>query len=258
MKYNITNNNLLKVFEDIEKAIKENTQIIEELLKIDKQYCKININLNKLIEVIQELKDEKLDIQQEQRINIKYNGNPCITLNLCILAILTKTTIILDYEDNMRAINSLIIQTINNVLKNYETDKLVYLPNEEKDADKIIVVDDINKYNSYIRQSNKNIKFYSHNYIDFYSDSDEYEEIEELIYKYAEENQIPIEVYSELQAKEAVQMIKNGLGKIAVVLTNSNETKQLFEESITNKKLYINKNPFKENIRLINKEIFYM
>ena len=196
---------------------------------------------------------EKLDIQQQQRIKIIYNGNPCTTMNLCILAILTQNHVILDYEDNMRGINSFIIQTVNNL----QTDKLVYLPNEVKIVDKIICIDNINKYNQWLRQNNK-VKFYSLNYIDFYSDCDEYEEIEELIYKYAEENQISIEVYSELEVKDAVQMMKKGLGKMVVVLTNSNQTKQTFQENLTNKKLYINKNPFKENIRLIDKEIFKM
>ena len=174
-------------------------------------------------------------------------------MNLCILAILTQNTIILDYEENFRGINTFIIQTINNLL----THKLVCLTKESIRVDKIIVIDDINKYN-YLCQTNSNIKFYSYNYIDFYSDCDEYEEIQEMIYKYAEENQISIESYSELEVENAIQMIKSGLGKIAVVLTNNNETMQEFKEKIKNEELYINKNPFKENIRLINKEIFNM
>lgn len=253
----ITNNNLLKIFENLEKTIKENTKTIEELIKIDSKYCETKITINQLIEVIQKLKTESATQQQEQqkqKIKIIYNGNPCITLNLCILAILIQNTIILDYENNMRGVNSFIIQAVNNLL----ADKLVYLPNEKITADKTIIIDDINKYNSYLREKRPNIKFYSHNYIDFYSDCDEYEEISELIYKYAEEDQIPIEVYSELAATQAAQMMKKGLGKIAVVLTNSDETKQIFKTTLKVNKLCINKNPFKENIRLINKEIFNM
>lgn len=241
------------IFENLEKSIKQNTQTIEELLKIDNQYNKTKINVNMLIEVIQKLKYEELEVQGEQKIRIIYNGNPCITLNLCILAILTQNTIILDYEENFHGTNTFIIQVVNN----FVTNKLVYLLNEGIHADKTIVIDDINKYNAYLK-SDADIKFYSHNYIDFYSDCDEYEEIQDLIYKYADENQIPIEVYSELEATQAIQMMKKGLGKIVVVLTNNNETRQTFRENITTKELFINKNPFKENIRLINKEIFKM
>ena len=241
------------IFDNLEKSIKENNKIIEELLKVDNQYCKTKIDVDMIIEIVQKFKNEKIDKQEQQSIKIIYSGNPFITINLCILAILTQNTIILDYEENFYGINTFIIQTINNLSKH----KLIYLTKEGINAEKIIVIDDINKYN-YLCQKSSNIKFYSHNYIDFYSDCDEYEEIQELIYKYSDENQVLIESYSELEAKDAVQMMKNGLGKIVVVLTNNDETKQIFKENIKNKELYINKNPFKENIRLINKEIFNM
>lgn len=248
-----------KVFLDLEREIEEHNQIIEELLKIDKKYSKTKINLKLLKEVIERLKDEKLEIQNEQKIVITYNGAPYITLNLCILAILTKNIIILDYGDNWKGINSFLLQTVNNVLKKYKTDNLTYIKdNNQNYSDKIICIDDINKYNSFLLEKNTKVKFYSFNYIDFYRDCNEYEEIEELMQQIAEENQIPIEIYSELENKDAVKMIKNGFGKIVVVLTNNEETRQIFEENIKNKKIYINKNPFKENIRLLNKEILYM
>ena len=43
----------LRVIENLEKSIKENNKIIEELLKIDNQYCKTKINANMLVEIIQ-------------------------------------------------------------------------------------------------------------------------------------------------------------------------------------------------------------
>ena len=63
------------------------------------------------------------------------------------------------------------------------------------------------------------------------------------------------ENYSELDANEALEMIKNGLGHAVVVLTKNKETQENFKQSITKKKLYINRNPFEQNIRLINKDI---
>ena len=245
-----------KVFLEIEKAIKENVQIIEELLVIDKKYCKTTINTNMLIETIRELKKEKEDTKKGQYIKIVYNGNPCTTINMCLLAIITENTLTLDYEDNMKGINTFIIKIVNNILQKNKINKQIHSTNEKENIDKIICIDNINKYNNYLRQGITNAKFYSHNYIDFYSDCSEYEEIEELIYRYANENQIPIEVYSELDIINAIQMIQKGFGKSIVVLTNKEETKQIFEKQIKNKKIYVNKNPYKENIRIINKEIF--
>lgn len=261
MKYNINNNNLPKLLLDIENKLEEENEIINELLRIDHKYCKIKTDLQLLKNTLDRLKNEKIDAQKEQKIFIVYNGDPCITLNLSILAILTKSTIILDCSECMIGVNSLIIETVNNSLNNFKTDKLIYLSDkkqETEDIDKIICIDDINKYNSYLRAKNPKARFYSFNYLDFYSDSDEFEEIEQLIYQFADNNKIPIEVYSELEINEAVQMIKKGLGKSVVILTNSEETKQIFEKNITNKRLYINRNPFEKNIRILNKEIILM
>lgn len=258
MKYNITNNNLSRVLSEIEENLKENKETINKLLKIDNQYCKMKINLEMLINVINSLKNEEIDIQEQQKISIKYNGNPCITLNLSILAILCKNIIVLDYGETMIGINSFIVQIVNDVLKDYKTDKLIYI-NEEKDddIDKIICIDDIYKYNTYRQNQSTKIQFYSLEYLDFYSDSDEFDEIQELIYKYAEINSIPIENYSELGVNEAIQMMQNGLGKSIVVLTKDDETKESFRKKIKDKKIYINKNPFEGKIRIINKEILH-
>lgn len=261
MKYNINNNNLAKLFLDIEDNLEEKSEIINELLKCDHKYCKIRTDIKMLKNILDSLKSEKIDIQKEQKILIKYNGNPCITLNLSIIAILTKSIIILDCNECMIGVNSLIVETVNNSLNNFKTDKLIYSSDKKQEAenvDKIICIDDINKYNSYLREKNIKARFYSFSYLDFYSDSDEYEEIEEMIYRFAEENQIPIEVYSELEINEAIQMMKNGLGKSAVILTNNEETKRTFEENIQNKKLYINRNPFEQSKRIIGKDIILM
>lgn len=258
MKYNINKNNLSKLILDIENVLEEKREIFNELLKIDHKYCKIKADVKLLKNTLEELKNEKIDIQKEHKIFITYNGDPCITLNLSILAILTKSTIILDCNECMVGTNSLIIEIINNSLNKFKTDKMIYLSNnnqETNNVDKIICIDNVSKYNSYLREKNEKARFYSFNYLDLYSDSDEYEEIEQLIYQIAEENKIPIEVYSELSINEAIDMINTGYGKSAVILTNSKETKQIFEKNIKNKKLYINKNPFELNKRLINKKM---
>lgn len=260
MKYNINNNNLSQVLFNIEKQIKENNKIMRDLLEIDHKYCKINVNIDKLIKILNELKKEQIDIQKEQKIFIRYNGDPCITLNLSILAILTKSIVILECNEYMIGINTFITETINSVLNNFKTDKLIFLrkftKKESENVDKIICIDNINQYNEYLRENNTKAKFYSLNYIDFYSDSDEFEELEELIYEFAENYQVQIESYSELVVNEAIEMITNGIGHSVVVLTKDKEIQENFKRSITNKELYINKNPFEENIRIINKEIF--
>ena len=261
MKYNINSNNLSQVFLNIEKELKDREIEIEERLAIDFKYSKMKVSLEMLEKVVNTLKDEKLDINQEQKGLIRYNGNPCITLNLCILAILTKTIIILDFNNYMIGINKLIIEMINEQLYKYKTDELIFFIEENKqvkELNKIICIDDINKYNSYLRQGITNAKFYSYEYIDFYYDNEELEDLIKMVYQYAESEQIPIESYSELDLDNAVKMIQNGIGAKILLLTNSNETKKIFRNNIKNKKIYINKMPFEKEIKLINKNLFYI
>jgi len=248
-----------KIILNIKNEIERNSNTINKLLQIDNKYCKMRINLQMLKNILDKLQNEKIETQTEQKILIRYNGNPCITLNLIVIAILTQNTLVLDCAGNMIGTNKFIIEMANDILKDFQKDEHVYLSNQnQEEVNKIICIDDINKYNSYLREKNSKAKFYSFNYIDFYCDSEELEEITELIYSYAEENQIPIETYSELDVDEAIQMIESGRGKSLVLLTNKKETKEKFEKRIQNKKIYINKNPFQQEIKILGKEILYI
>jgi len=53
------NNNISKILLELKKVLKENYKVIDELLKIDYQYCKIKVNLEMLENVIDELKMKK-------------------------------------------------------------------------------------------------------------------------------------------------------------------------------------------------------
>lgn len=260
LRYNINNDNLSRVFYNIEKELEESKETIDELLKIDYQYCKIKTSLEQLKRVIEMLRNEKLDIQNEQVILVRYNGNPSITLNLSLLAVLTKTTLILDFDEHMLGVNTLIANIINNTLLDFKTENLIYLKSLKMDnvqeINKIICIDDIYKYDAYVIAKNDKARFYSLNYLDLYRDSNEFDDITQLIYQYAEENQIPVESYAEFEPEEAAQMIKTGFGASVVVLTKNKETKQIFEKNIKNKKVNINKNPFEQEVKIIEKGIF--
>ena len=260
MRYSINNENLNRLYGKIKKELIERTEIINELLKIDYKYCKIKINIQMLIDLMDRFSEEKIDIQEEKRILIKYSGNPYITLNLCIIAILTKSTILLEFNEYMLGINTLIIEVINESLKYFNTDNLIYLNSKKdtEDIDKIICIDDINEYNAYLREKNTKVRFYSLYYMDYYTDTDEFEELEDLIYEFAENNLIPIEGYSELYVDNAIELMKKGIGQSIVILTNNKQTQEAIEKNIKNKKIYINKNPFEEKIKVIKKDIILL
>ena len=260
MNYNINSNNLSKVFCDIKNKLEKEIEIIGNLLKIDYKYCNFKVEVNILKYIVNLLENEKLKIDKEQKIVVHFNGNPYVTLNLCILAILTKTTLILEFDEYMLAINSFIVKTINDVLNNFLTDSLIYIAKRNTEIDlnveKIVCIDDINLYNKYLLEKSPKVEFYALNYIDFYNDSDDFEELEELIYKYAQDNRISLESYSEFEIAEAIERLKEGVGEKIVLLTNNEETKKKFQINLKNKKIFINENPFKTDIQLIKREIF--
>lgn len=160
MKYNINNNNLYQIFSKLEKQLKENEVLIKELIKVDSNYCKIKVDLETLKNIVNKLKNEKIDLQKEQNIMINYNGNPYVTLNLSVLAIITKTTIFLNFNKKMLGINTFIVRTVNEILKDMNTEKLIYIEEKTRqDIDKIICIDDINQYNSYLREKMRKQNF---------------------------------------------------------------------------------------------------
>ena len=261
MKYKINSRNFHELLLRIKNLIDENENTIRELLSIDNKYCKMIVEIKGLKAILSGYNNIEIDDNTNKKaiIKINYNGNPYMTLNLGMIAIITNSTIILESEPKMTAINTFLVKLINMALREINASDLIFLAEDNEEVvDKIICIDDINKYNEYIRKGNKKARFYSMNYIDFYNDSDEFDDLEELIYQYADLNSFPIESYSELDHEEAINMLKKGLGKVVVVLTNNETLKNDIKNNITNKKIYINKNPFTQTMKLIDKEVLYI
>lgn len=261
MKYNINNNNFPNLIRKIIEFLDDSKYEINELLKIDYKYSKMKVDLESLKKLLEALKNEKIGETKEQKIKIIYNGNPYITLNISLLAILTNTRVYFECNQNMLGINTYIVSIINDFLNDFNTENLLCLEkkvNEERhELDKIICIDDVNKYNNYLLRNIKKVRFYAFDYVDLFYDTDEFEELLQLMYDYGEENQLPIESYSEFDIEDAIELMDRGYGNIVVVFTNSENTKRIFRKVIKKKKLFINKNPYKER-KIILRDIFYI
>lgn len=259
MRYNINNNNFPNLIRRIIEFLDDSKYEINELLKIDYKYSKMKVDLESLKKLLEDLKNEKIGETQEQKIKIIYNGNPYITLNISILAILTKTRVYFTCNQNMLGINTCIVNIVNEILNDFNTEKLLYLENNENEDigefDKKICIDDINQYNNYLLNNDKKARFYAFEYVDLFYDTDEFDDLLQLMYDYGEMNQVPIESYSEFDTVEAMELMARGYGNSVVVLTNNNNTKKMFQDLIKKKRLFINKNPYREKI-IILKDIF--
>ena len=98
----------------------------------------------------------------------------------------------------------------------------------------------------------ENLKFVPFKNMAIYTEDLKYEEIQHELYKYALTNGIEVEVYDDIEAEEFIECMElDNITENVVVLTEKENTKKIIQEQIKNKKIYVNKNPFKnENFKI--------
>lgn len=223
------------MFSKIQKEIIANKEEIEKLKKIDSKYCKIEINIEKLIKIIEYYKTKEIK-NENKKISIYCNGNPYIVLNIAMIAITNNISIKINIDDTMLGVNKYLLEIINRTLEKNELKTKLELFNNEENDEKIIFIDRINDFNT-IKTKNK--KFIPYESIDVYSEESEYEELFEKIYDFAINMNIDIDIFDD---EEIESMLKYGKGKIKLILTNNKEIIDKYSE----KNIYINENPFKQ------------
>ena len=62
-----------------------------------------------------------------ENVFISYSGDPYITLNLCLLAVVKKCKLILDINDKMLGVNKLLVSLVNNSLKEYKIPNIIQM-----------------------------------------------------------------------------------------------------------------------------------
>ena len=199
----------------------------------------------------------------ETNLFVSFNGNPYLLLEVCLFSIMTQTKVTIDVNDIMLGVNTILIKLTNTVLEDYKIKDLIKLSNntnindlKENKFDKIICIDNINEYEYYKRSGIENVVYYPINATDIFCDDEELEELQYKIYEYAREYGIDLENYSDIQIDKVIEIINNysEFAKV-VLLTKSEDTKNKFKQSIKNKQLYINENPYKQDILLDIKQL---
>lgn len=66
MRYNVNDNNLPIILDNIKKEFDKSKETIGELLKIDHKHTKIETSFEQLTNIIETLKKEKLDTQKNR------------------------------------------------------------------------------------------------------------------------------------------------------------------------------------------------
>ena len=248
---------LNNILDNIQKCIIENGNLITDANKEDVKISKKQIKIKKLLEIVEVYRTQKYTSNKKDRIVAIYRGDPYLTLHLSLQALINHTKVILMCDEFMVGVNNIIIKILLNIFKKNKIENLVSYNNEYdfEDFDKIyeisnnvIVIGNTLVYQK-IKQLKKKAKFYPYNNILLYCDSDELLKLQDAIYIYANENQYELEILSLKSIKEVLERIEtNKFINTVVLLTKSNSHKELVENSIKDKDIFVNDNPFKQEV----------
>ena len=248
------------ILEDISKSIIDNSSLIINANRDDIKLYKKQIRIKELLRIIEKYKNfGSIHNNLNERI-IVYYGDPYLTLNLCIQAILSQTVVYLASNSFMNNVNNAIIQIINSVASKYSNNNLIFRINDDYNINSIIELSANNKLVEVIGDTSmyqllsRNIftTFYPYNNITLYCNSTKFEKLKQAIYVYSNENNYEIEIIYEPNIDKAINYInRNNLSNITVLLTENQEVEQKFRLFIKNKEVFINENPFKNENSVI-------
>lgn len=230
-KSNMNKDNLIN---KIIKNIKEQEKNINKANEIDRKHYKMKINIQKLIQISNKMKDKDIGKFTDKNLIIIHNGNPYITYILAIKAICSNTNLDICVNETMLGTNFIIVKIIKEVLKELKIqihlEVLRNLDIEELNSNesqikndtnkKIIILQDKSEYSRLLKEKIPNVYYYPIYNICLYIDNEEFEEIKQYIIKYCDENFIEVEIYDADDIEDAIEQIEaDNEGEYVLILT---------------------------------------
>ena len=225
------------------KRIKEEEKNIYKANQIDRNHYKMKININRLIQISEQLKEKNIGEFADENVMVTHNGNPYVTYILSIKAICSNTNIEICVNETMLGTNCVIVKIIEEVLKELKINiHIAIIRNLDIETlkntqdTKIVVLQDKAQYSD-----------------------EEFEEIQQDIIQYCDENFIEIEIYDAEDIEDAIEQLEaDNEGEYALILTKQkvdmNKIQKLKEKE--NIDIYINKNILTDlEDRVINKKM---
>ena len=253
------NNKINNILNDINNSFIENELLIVEANKKDVDEYKKKVKIKTLIDIIDTYRNSNVPIDNNfnQIKHVVYIGDPYLTLNICLQAIINRCKVVLTYSNFMKNVNNIILQLITEVIQKYNMEEYIsfldsYSISEIKSfQDDIVIVGDTNMYE--LLKNNVNVKYFPYNNIVLYTDSNELEDLKEAIYIVADENKYELEILYDEDIYNVIETInQNELCNTVILLTQNESNIEIFKNSIITKNLYINENPYKNEYGVIN------
>lgn len=245
-----------KIIEELKKEIQKHKEDFIKTQEIDQKYYDQVLNINILLEILNISKEKEISSKKEKDIIITtYTGNPYITVNLFCYALTQKKAIALAIEGEMYATNKVLVEIFKTVLERYKIVNLVELF-ENKKIDEIIGVQDLvnevicigNSNSFYVFRKNKikNLRYISFNNMAIYTEEEKYLELRNNLYDFALINGLEVENYCDVDIEEFIECMNiDETVENVVVFTQDLERAEQIRNSVKNKRIFINENPFK-------------
>lgn len=256
-RYILTPSLLEEIINNLKNEVINNKEVLIRANEVDMKINKKQIKLENLINIIDSFKDKDCILEDDERNIIVYKGDPYLTLQICMQALTQRIKVLLVQSDFMLGVNEVLLKIFIQVLEKFNIFNLInysknyskkYIDSVEKYFDNISVIGDTTMYQLF-ENEDKNIDFYPYHNIILYSDNDNFSKLKDAIYLYSINNQYEIEILYDEEIEDIIEAINlDATSDTVIILTVSEESKKIFKEKIINKKLYINENPFKNEI----------
>lgn len=262
-EFKVSNVIFNKICTELKIELKDAKREIEKLNQIDYEYNRKVVYLEKLLETIDLYIGKEPQKKETKNWMVAYYGNPVVTIELCLSALLNGQMINLVIDNMCLGINKLIVELYKEILKDYKLFDIVSFNNYEKKElieekkeyiDKFVFLGDKNLYNVCKSISDIYIEYVPYNIIDIYCEDEDFEDLAREIFNYCFENSIEAEIYEDMDFNDVVEAFNNfGEKYCSIILTKNKEYADRFKKEVDSKFVYINENPFKdENIRIPN------
>lgn len=247
-------------YDRIIKTFKANEALLSIACKKDYNN---DFNIKKCVEIIETIKKYNIKIPEFKSRVVLANGNPYLTLIICIYSLINDKELIINIQENVSNLNNQICEIFYNLFGIDEEIKVkfrikakMYLEemiNEAKNRE-IVVIDSKATYNKYKRLgfNPKYIPFFS---IDLIYNDTKFEKLVESIFDYCESNFIEISVFENIRPDEYRLKVNKTFESDIIVILEEDITKDEIEELFKEKKVFINSNPFKNfEIECLNRK----
>ena len=230
------------------KRIKEEEKNIYKANEIDRNHYKMKINMNRFIQISENLKEKDIGEFTDENVIITHNGNPYMTYLLAIKAICSNTNLTICVNETMLGTNSVIAKIIEEVLKELKIDihitviRTLDIETLKKEI-KIIVLQDKAQYSKLLKAKIPNVYYRPIYNVALYIDDEEFEDIQQDIIRYCDENFIEIEIYDAEDIEDAIEQLEaDNEGEYALILTKQKVDMEKLKEIKEKENIEININ----------------